>query len=117
MVQQRTCDYTGEDIEPGTGKMFVKKDGTILWFKDSKAQKNYMMGRESRDLEWIGYEEAAEEAETEADAEAEADEEAESEAADEEADEADDSDADEDAEEDEAADSDEEDAEEEEAEA
>ena len=57
MVQQRTCDYTGEDIEPGTGKMFVKRDGTVLWFKDSKAQKNYMMGRESRDLEWIGYEE------------------------------------------------------------
>jgi ribosomal protein L24E len=29
MVQQRTCDYGGEDIEPGTGKMCVKKDGTI----------------------------------------------------------------------------------------
>jgi large subunit ribosomal protein L24e len=57
MVQERTCDYTGEEIEPGTGKMYVKTDGTVLWFKDSKAEKNYFMGRESRDLEWIGYEE------------------------------------------------------------
>jgi len=60
MVQKRTCDYTGEDIEPGTGTMFVRTDGSILWFKDSKAKKNYMMGREARDLEWIGYEEAEE---------------------------------------------------------
>ncbi len=54
MVEKRTCDYTGEEIEPGTGKMFVQNDGTILWFVDSKAEKNYFMGREARDLEWIG---------------------------------------------------------------
>ena len=52
-MARRTCDYTGEEIEPGTGKMFVRTDGTILWFKDSKAEKNYFLGRESRDLEWI----------------------------------------------------------------
>ncbi len=56
-MPERTCDYTGEDIEPGTGKMFVKTDGTVLWFKNSKAEKNYLMGRESRDLEWIHDEE------------------------------------------------------------
>jgi large subunit ribosomal protein L24e len=56
MVSERTCDYTGEEIEPGTGKMFVRTDGTILWFKDSKAEKNYFMGREARDLEWAGHE-------------------------------------------------------------
>jgi large subunit ribosomal protein L24e len=117
MVQKRTCDYTGEEIEPGTGTMFVKTDGTVLWFKDSKARKNYMLGRESRDLEWIGYEEdegaepeeetaeaeeeeaEADEAEQEADdeeAEADAeDEEPEAAAADGDADEADDADADE----------------------
>ena len=58
MVSKRTCDYTGEEIEPGTGKMFVKTDGTVLWFKDSKAEKNYFMGREARDLEWIHDEDA-----------------------------------------------------------
>jgi len=52
MVEHRTCDYTGEEIEPGTGTMFVRTDGTILHFKDSKAEKNYLMGREARDLEW-----------------------------------------------------------------
>ena len=56
-MPERTCDYTGEDIEPGTGKMFVKTDGTVLFFKNSKAEKNYLMGRESRDLEWIHDEE------------------------------------------------------------
>ncbi|MFC7072295.1 50S ribosomal protein L24e [Halovenus rubra] len=70
MVQKRTCDYTGEEIEPGTGKMYVKTDGTVLWFKGAKAEKNYFLGRESRDLEWIGYEE---DEETDADEEDESD--------------------------------------------
>ena len=52
MVEKRTCDYTGEEIEPGTGTMFVKTDGTVLHFKDSKAEKNYLLGREARDLKW-----------------------------------------------------------------
>ncbi|ERH03552.1 MAG: ribosomal protein L24E [Halorubrum sp. J07HR59] len=52
MVEKRTCDYTGEDIEPGTGTMYVQVDGTVLHFKDSKAEKNFFMGREARDLEW-----------------------------------------------------------------
>jgi len=65
MVEKRTCDYTGEEIEPGTGKMFVRNDGTILWFVDSKAEKNYFMGREARDLEWIGDEGDGAEAVTE----------------------------------------------------
>jgi large subunit ribosomal protein L24e len=59
-MARRTCDYTGEEIEPGTGKMFVRTDGTILWFKNSKAEKNYFLGRESRDLEWIHDEEESE---------------------------------------------------------
>ena len=52
MVEKRTCDYTGEEIEPGTGIMYVRTDGTVLHFVDSKAEKNYMLGREPRDLEW-----------------------------------------------------------------
>ncbi|MFB6218345.1 MAG: 50S ribosomal protein L24e [Halobacteriaceae archaeon] len=54
MPERRTCDYTGEDIEPGTGIMYVRRDGTVLHFKDSKAEKNYFMGREAADLEWTG---------------------------------------------------------------
>ena len=52
MVSTRTCDFSGEDIEPGTGIMYVRNDGTVLHFKDRKAEKNYFMGREARDLEW-----------------------------------------------------------------
>ena len=52
MVEKRTCDYTGDDIEPGTGTMFVRSNGTVLHFKDSKAEKNYLLGREARELEW-----------------------------------------------------------------
>jgi large subunit ribosomal protein L24e len=52
MVEKRTCDYTGEEIEPGTGIMYVQTDGTVLHFVDSKAEKNYKLGREPRDLEW-----------------------------------------------------------------
>ncbi|MFC4988443.1 MULTISPECIES: 50S ribosomal protein L24e [Saliphagus] len=52
MVEHRTCDYTGEEIEPGTGIMYVQTDGSILHFVDSKAEKNYKLGREPRDLEW-----------------------------------------------------------------
>jgi large subunit ribosomal protein L24e len=59
MVQKRTCDYSGQEIEPGTGTMYVKNDGTVLWFADAKCEKNYFMGREPRDLEWIGDDEGA----------------------------------------------------------
>lgn len=52
MPEERTCDYTGEPIEPGTGIMYVKADGEILHFVDSKAEKNYLLGREPRELEW-----------------------------------------------------------------
>ncbi|ERG98379.1 MAG: ribosomal protein L24E [Haloquadratum sp. J07HQX50] len=52
MAETRICDFSGEEIEPGTGTMLVKNDGTVLYFKDSKAEKNYQLGREPRDLEW-----------------------------------------------------------------
>ncbi|GAB3027397.1 50S ribosomal protein L24e [Natronobiforma cellulositropha] len=52
MVEHRTCDYSGKEIEPGTGIMYVRNDGTVLHFADSKAEKNYLLGREPRDLEW-----------------------------------------------------------------
>ena len=58
MVQKRTCDYSGQEIEPGTGTMYVKSNGTVLWFADAKCEKNYLMGREARDLEWIGDDDA-----------------------------------------------------------
>ena len=36
-----------------TGIMFVKRDGSVLWFKDSKARKNMLkLGRNPRRMKW-----------------------------------------------------------------
>jgi large subunit ribosomal protein L24e len=60
MPQERNCDYCDDDIEPGTGTMFVDTDGTITHFCSSKCEKNADLGRESRDLEWTGSEDGGE---------------------------------------------------------
>ena len=53
MPETRICTFTKEEIEPGTGIMFVRRDGTVLWFKDSKARKNHVnLGRNPRRLKW-----------------------------------------------------------------
>ncbi|OAQ53978.1 hypothetical protein HTG_00180 [Natrinema mahii] len=107
MVEKRTCDYTGEEIEPGTGIMYVKNDGSVLHFVDSKAEKNYKLGREPRDLEWTeegrrGKGPAQDETPADDADETESDEDEDLETAADEADEADDEPVDEDADTDEA---------------
>ena len=53
MVQKRVCSFCGGDIEPGTGKMFVRKDGTVFFFCKMKCQTNMLdMGRASRWVRW-----------------------------------------------------------------
>jgi large subunit ribosomal protein L24e len=52
MVEQYTCNFCGEMIEPGTGKMFVKKDGTIFFFCSTKCQNNNNLGRVPRRIPW-----------------------------------------------------------------
>ncbi|MFB6266335.1 MAG: 50S ribosomal protein L24e [Halodesulfurarchaeum sp.] len=54
MPQRRECDYCGEEIEPGTGTMYVARDGTTTYFCSSKCEKNADLGREPRDVEWTG---------------------------------------------------------------
>ena len=40
------CSFCGENIERGTGKMFVKKTGRIHYFCSSKCEKNLInLGR------------------------------------------------------------------------
>jgi len=52
-MEIRYCSFCGNKIEPGTGKMFVRKDGTILFFDKSKCEKNYLkLGREPRKVRW-----------------------------------------------------------------
>ncbi|ESP89101.1 50S ribosomal protein L24e [Candidatus Halobonum tyrrellensis] len=52
MPQHRDCDYCGADIEPGTGTMFVSRNGSITHFCSAKCEKNTDLGREARDVEW-----------------------------------------------------------------
>lgn len=53
MPVTRTCTFCGNDIEPGTGKMFIRKDGTIHFFCSSKCQKNLLtLGRIGRRVRW-----------------------------------------------------------------
>ncbi|PIN84683.1 MAG: 50S ribosomal protein L24e [Candidatus Diapherotrites archaeon CG11_big_fil_rev_8_21_14_0_20_37_9] len=37
-----TDTFSGEKIPKGTGLMYVKKDGTVYWFKNTKTQKNFL---------------------------------------------------------------------------
>ncbi|MBT4352011.1 50S ribosomal protein L24e [archaeon] len=47
------CSFSGEDIPKGTGKMFIKKDGKVLYFKDNKSEKNFFkLNRKPRTTKW-----------------------------------------------------------------
>ena len=49
----RVCSFCGAPIEPGTGKMFVKKDGSVLLFDSNKCYKNMIeLKRVPRTTEW-----------------------------------------------------------------
>jgi len=99
MPGTRTCDYCGAEIEPGTGTMFVRTDGSTVHYCSAKCEKNADLGREPRDVEWTeegqvqtGAEaeaaaEAAEAAETEEESDVEEEPETETEAAEPETDE------------------------------
>ncbi len=51
-MEKRKCSFCGGDIEVGTGKMFVKKDGSTMYFCSSKCQNNRNLGRIPRRVEW-----------------------------------------------------------------
>ena len=53
MPERRICTFSGEELEPGTGLMFIKRDGTVMWFKNSKARKNALnLKRNPRRVKW-----------------------------------------------------------------
>ena len=48
------CSFCNENIEQGTGKMFVKDDGKIFYFCSSKCEKNmFKLGREPKHVDWV----------------------------------------------------------------
>jgi large subunit ribosomal protein L24e len=47
------CSFCKRPIKPGSGKMFVKNSGEILYWCSSKCEKNYMMGKNPKKLKWV----------------------------------------------------------------
>lgn len=51
------CSFCNNDIEKGTGFMFVKKDGKVLWFDKRKCEKNMLkLKRKARYFKWASKE-------------------------------------------------------------
>jgi large subunit ribosomal protein L24e len=56
MVERRVCTFCGDEIEPGTGRMYIKKDGVVYNFCTSKCYKNLViLGRVPRRTTWTQY--------------------------------------------------------------
>lgn len=48
-----SCSFCGNTIKKGTGKMYVKTDGRILYFCSKKCEKNLLkLGRKPRTTKW-----------------------------------------------------------------
>ncbi len=46
------CNFCGDEIKAGRGKMYVKLSGQVFYFCDSKCQKNFRMGRDGKKVTW-----------------------------------------------------------------
>jgi large subunit ribosomal protein L24e len=56
MVEARTCSFCGAKIEPGTGRMYVKKDAKVFFFCSTKCYKNQIqLKRVPRRTRWSKY--------------------------------------------------------------
>ncbi len=53
MVVKHQCSFCAGEIEPGTGSMFVKRDGTVFHFCSSSCRKQQLkLGRAGHRLKW-----------------------------------------------------------------
>ena len=56
MPKPRHCSFCGDDFPSGTGIMYVRNDGAILWFCSSKCRKSSLkLRRDARKLPWTKY--------------------------------------------------------------
>ena len=50
------CSFSNEEIPKGTGLIYVRKDGTVLFFKNQKSKKNMLgLGRVGKKVKWTSY--------------------------------------------------------------
>jgi large subunit ribosomal protein L24e len=56
MPKNRKCSFCGAEFPAGTGMMYVRNDGTILWFDSNKCKKSSLQfKRDARKLKWTTY--------------------------------------------------------------
>ena len=49
----KLCNCCNRPVAKGSGTMFAKNDGTVLWFCSSKCKKNILvLKRDPRKLKW-----------------------------------------------------------------
>ena len=46
------CNFCGGKTPDARGKMFVRNDGKIFYFCNSKCQKNWKLHREGKKVKW-----------------------------------------------------------------
>jgi large subunit ribosomal protein L24e len=51
-MEARKCSFCSKTIEPGTGKLYAKKDGTVFYFCSAKCENNVSLGRVTRKTKW-----------------------------------------------------------------
>ncbi|MEM4267971.1 MAG: 50S ribosomal protein L24e [Candidatus Woesearchaeota archaeon] len=53
VVKMAKCDFCGTNIPKGTGKIFIRKDGSRLDFCSNKCEKNMLkLNRKPRKVRW-----------------------------------------------------------------
>jgi len=56
MPKPKKCSFCGNNFPAGTGMIFVKNDGTLLWLCSSKCRKSSLkLKRDSRKFKWTKY--------------------------------------------------------------
>ena len=46
------CSFCGGTLPEGRGKMFVKNDGRVFHFCQSKCQRNWNLNRQGKNVKW-----------------------------------------------------------------
>ena len=50
------CSFCGNEVKPGTGKIYVKDNGQIMNFCKSKCEKNMLkLNRDARKFKWTKF--------------------------------------------------------------
>ncbi|AFH42439.1 50S ribosomal protein L24e [Fervidicoccus fontis] len=53
MARLVKCAFCGNEILPGTGLMYIKVDGSVMWFCSRKCYKNMLvLNRKATKLKW-----------------------------------------------------------------